>query len=223
MLEALDLRPGHRVLKIGTGTGYNAALLCHRVGAANVISVELDARLADAARRALAGLGLFPTVHTGDGAGGLAAVAPFDRIIVTAATNHIPPAWISQLVPRGVIVADLRGSLAGSLLRLTAVESDVVEGTFLNLPGAFMPMRTHVDGPHRDGERWDRVFDHRNPQLGTTLVNPSLVRQPVASIHGATAPGRSAPPGFPTVTDRCGAVWTLHGRQLVHRRTASRR
>lgn len=175
MLEALDLRPGHRVLEIGTGTGYNAALLCHRVGAANVTSIELDARLADAARRALTGIGLSPTVHTGDGAAGLALAAPFDRIIVTAATDHIPPAWISQLAPGGVIVVDLRGSLAGSLLRLTALDCDVVEGTFLNLPGAFMSMRTHVDNPHRDGERWDRVFDHRNPQRGITPVNPSLV------------------------------------------------
>jgi protein-L-isoaspartate(D-aspartate) O-methyltransferase len=175
MLEALDLQSGHRVLEIGTGTGYNTALLCHRVGAQNVVSVELDPALADAARRALAGLGLSPAVHTGDGAAGLAAAAPFDRIIATAATDHIPPAWISQLVPGGVIVVDLRGSLAGSLLRLTAIDHEVVEGTFLNLPGAFMPMRTRLDSPHRNGESWDRVFDQCNPQRGMTPINPGLV------------------------------------------------
>ena len=175
MLEALDLQPGHRVLEIGTGTGYHAALLCHRVGAQNVVSVELDPGLADAARRALAGVGLSPAVYTGDGAAGLAAAAPFDRIIATAATNHIPPAWISQLAPGGVIVVDLRGSLAGSLLRLTAIDREIVEGAFLNLPGAFMPMRTRSDSPHRNGEKWDQVFDHRNPQRVTTPVNPGLV------------------------------------------------
>ncbi len=175
MLEALDLQPGHRVLEIGTGTGYNTALLCYRVGARNVVSVELHPRLADAARRALAGVGLSPAVHTGDGAAGLEVAAPFDRIIVTAATDHIPPAWISQLAPGGVIVIDLRGSLAGSLLRLSAIDPEVVEGTFLNLPGAFMPMRTRLDSPHRNGESWDQVFDHRNPQHGTTPVNPGLV------------------------------------------------
>jgi protein-L-isoaspartate O-methyltransferase len=63
MLEALDLRPGHRVLEIGTGTGYNAALLCHRVGAANLTSIELDPALASAARDALASIGLHPRVH----------------------------------------------------------------------------------------------------------------------------------------------------------------
>jgi len=119
MLEALDLQPGHHVLEIGTGTGYNAALLCQRVGAHNVTSVELDPSLANAARRALADLGLHPTVHAGDGAAGLAAAAPFDRIIATASTDHIPPAWIAQLAPGGAIVVDLRGSLDGSLLRLT--------------------------------------------------------------------------------------------------------
>jgi protein-L-isoaspartate(D-aspartate) O-methyltransferase len=177
MLEALDLQPGHRVLEIGTGTGYNAALLCQRVGAQNVASVELDPSLADAARRALADLGLHPAVHAGDGAAGLAAAAPFDRIIATASTDHIPPAWIAQLAPGGTIVVDLRGSLDGSLLRLTMTESDVVEGAFLNLPGAFMPMRTRLDSPHRDGESWNQVLDQRNPQQGTTPVNPGLVAE----------------------------------------------
>ncbi|MGH3995216.1 MAG: protein-L-isoaspartate O-methyltransferase family protein, partial [Pseudonocardiaceae bacterium] len=116
-----------------------------------------------------------PTVHTGDGAAGLAAVAPFDRIIATAATDHIPPSWISQLAPGGSIVVDLRGSLDGSLLRLTAIDSDVAEGSFVNLPGAFMPMRTRLDSPHRDGESWDQVFDQRNPQHGTTPLDPGLV------------------------------------------------
>ncbi len=176
MLEALDLLPGHRVLEIGTGTGYNTALLCHRVGAQNVVSVELNPRLADAARQALADVGLFPAVHVGDGVAGLAAAAPFDRIIVTAATAHIPPAWISQLAPGGVIIGDLRGSLAGSLVRLTAVDREVVEGALLNLPGAFMPLRAQVDSPYRNNERWDHlVFDQRNPQRTTTTVNPGLM------------------------------------------------
>lgn len=175
MLEALDLQPGHRVLEIGTGTGYNTALLCHRVGAENVVSMELDPALADAAHRALAGLGLYPSVHAGDGAAGQPTAAPFDRIIATASTDHIPPAWISQLAPGGSIIVDLRGSLEGSLLRLTAAEDDVAEGAFLDLPGAFMPMRTRRDSPHRDGESWDQILDKRNPQQGTTSVDPGVV------------------------------------------------
>ncbi|MGH3766331.1 MAG: methyltransferase domain-containing protein [Pseudonocardiaceae bacterium] len=179
MLEALDLQPDHRVLEIGTGTGYHAALLCHRVGAANVTSIELDPTLVGAARDALASLGLHPTIHTGDGAAGLATAAPFDRIIATAAADHIPCAWIDQLAPGGALVVDLRGSVSGSLIRLTAAqdpEVDAVHGRFLSLPGAFMPLRTRTDRPHRDGEDWDTiVYDHRNPQRATTDINPRLV------------------------------------------------
>lgn len=208
MLEALDLQPGHRVLEIGTGTGYNAALLCQRVGAQNVASVELDPALADVAHRALAELGLHPRVHTGDGAAGLVAAAPFDRIIATASTDHIPPAWISQLAPDGAIIVDLRGSLGGGLLRLTMTERDVVEGAFVNLPGAFMPMRTRLDSPHRDGESWDQVLDQRNPQQGMTPVNPALVArnrslQFVAQLHLAGRRLRGFVPDGTEISGHC--------------------
>ncbi|MGH4014580.1 MAG: methyltransferase domain-containing protein [Pseudonocardiaceae bacterium] len=171
MLEALDLQPGHRVLEVGTGTGYNAALLSRRVGAENVVSIEIDPGLADAARRALAEIGLRPSVHVGDGNAGVPESAPFDRIIATASVDHVPPAWITQLAAGGAIVADLRGSLSGSLVGLTAVDDDVTEGRFLDLPGAFMPMRTRLDSPLRDGETWEQVLDQRNPQRRTTPVD----------------------------------------------------
>lgn len=61
MLEALDVRDGDRVLEIGTGTGYNAALLCHRVGSHNVVSIDIDPALIAAARSRLASLGHHPT------------------------------------------------------------------------------------------------------------------------------------------------------------------
>lgn len=175
MLEALGLQPGHRVLEIGTGTGYNAALLSRRVGAANVVSIELDPGLADTARHTLAELGLHPSVHTGDGHHGVPDAAPFDRIIATASVDHIPPAWIAQLAPGGVIIADLRGSLSGSLVWLTLVDDDVAEGRFLDLPGAFMPMRPRLDSPLRDGETWDQVLDECNPQRRTTPVDAAAV------------------------------------------------
>jgi protein-L-isoaspartate O-methyltransferase len=182
MLEALELEPHHRVLEIGTGTGYNAALLCQRVGSANVTSIELDPALADAACAALASIGLSPTVYAGDGAAPLPQAGRFDRIIATAATDHIPAAWINQLAPGGAIVADLRGGIAGSLVRLAALEADetveTVQGWFLRLPGAFMPMRTHPARSYRDGEEWDTiVYDQQNPQCTTTQVSPVLVAQ----------------------------------------------
>ena len=68
MLEILQVRDGHRVLEIGTGAGYNAALLTHRLGGARVCSVEVDGDLVALARRRLAAAGYYPTLVTGDGA-----------------------------------------------------------------------------------------------------------------------------------------------------------
>jgi protein-L-isoaspartate O-methyltransferase len=76
MLETLDVRDGHRVLEIGTGTGYNAALLSHRVGDHNVYSVDVDAELVRLARERLAGAGYRPTLAAIDGEGGLPEHAP---------------------------------------------------------------------------------------------------------------------------------------------------
>jgi protein-L-isoaspartate O-methyltransferase len=83
MLEALDVRDGHRVLEIGTGTGYNAALLSHRLGDQQVVSIDVEPDLVDAARTRLAELGYHPTLVASDGAACAAAHAPFDRVIAT--------------------------------------------------------------------------------------------------------------------------------------------
>ncbi|MGH8965037.1 MAG: methyltransferase domain-containing protein, partial [Actinomycetes bacterium] len=182
MLEALDLQRGQRVLEIGAGTGYNAALLAQRVGDENVVTVELDPQLADAARGALAEVGLYPTVHVGDGAAGVPDAAPFDRIIATAAISSVPPEWIEQLAPGGVIVANLRGNLAGGIVRLTRDEGEDdagaagMVGAFLDMHGLFMPMRSRLDSPYRDGEDWGQVvFDRRNPQVTRTALDPAVL------------------------------------------------
>lgn len=91
MLAALGAEPGMTVCEIGTGTGYNAALLATRLGAGNVITIEIDARLADRARRALHAAGHNVTVVTGDGALGYPPRAPYDRIIATAAASGALP------------------------------------------------------------------------------------------------------------------------------------
>ncbi|WP_028059566.1 protein-L-isoaspartate O-methyltransferase family protein [Candidatus Solirubrobacter pratensis] len=109
MLEQLDPEPGQRVLEIGAGSGYNAALLRHLVGAdGEVSSIEIDAELADRAGDALATAGYDARVLTGDGHAGYQEAAPFDRIIVTASTDAIPNAWLDQLRPGGRIVLPLR-------------------------------------------------------------------------------------------------------------------
>ncbi|SBW24296.1 protein-L-isoaspartate(D-aspartate) O-methyltransferase [Candidatus Protofrankia californiensis] len=109
MLEQAEVRPGMRVLEIGTG-GYNAALLAELVGEGGaVISIDIDQDVLDRARRFLpaAGYGSV-TLLRADGEFGAPEHAPFDRIIVTAGAWDIPPAWVEQLAGGGRIVVPLR-------------------------------------------------------------------------------------------------------------------
>ena len=113
MLEQLDVEPGDRVLEIGAGTGYNAALLAHLVGdAGSVVTIDIDEDLVVAAREHLAACGLSRiTVACGDGGYGWRPTAPYDRIIVTVGASDLTPSWIEQLAPHGrlVVALSLRG------------------------------------------------------------------------------------------------------------------
>jgi protein-L-isoaspartate(D-aspartate) O-methyltransferase len=110
MLEQLEVRPGHRVLEIGAGTGYHAALLHTLAGArGQVTSIDIDPELADRAREALGATGYGDVrVVTGDGTLGYQANAPYDRIVVTAGAWDVPPAWWEQLIEGGRLVVPLR-------------------------------------------------------------------------------------------------------------------
>jgi protein-L-isoaspartate(D-aspartate) O-methyltransferase len=97
MLAKLDARPGMRVLEIGTGTGYDAALLAQRLGTENVTTIEIDPVLATHARQALSRAGYGGvTVVIGDGRHGHPPGAPYDRVISTANVNQVPYAWVAQ-------------------------------------------------------------------------------------------------------------------------------
>ena len=109
MLDQLGLRPGHRVLEIGTGSGYNAAVMSAVVGPdGQVVSVDIDSELVGRARTSLATAG-FDAVQVlcADGGYGDPAGAPYDRIIVTAGAWDIAPAWLDQLTPDGLLVLPL--------------------------------------------------------------------------------------------------------------------
>lgn len=106
MTEQLDLRPHHRVLEVGTGSGYQAAVLSRL--ARKIVSVERYRTLADVARARLEALGYDNvTVVAGDGFAGVPAHAPYDRVIVTAAAERIPEALVDQLADGGVMVLPL--------------------------------------------------------------------------------------------------------------------
>ena len=136
MTQALELGPGHRVLEIGTGSGYQAAVL--GALAKEVYTIEIVAPLAERARATLSTLG-YRNIHvrTGNGYLGWPEHAPYDRIMVTAAPDEVPQALINQLkvgglmaIPVGTVYQELR------ILRRTAAGTE----TLRTLPVRFVPM-----------------------------------------------------------------------------------
>jgi len=106
MLEALDLEPGHHVLEIGTGTGYNAALLASIVGGkGHVTTIDVEAELTQQAEERLQQHHIANAhVICRDGALGCPEHAPFDRVIATVGVQEVPWAWADQLTDRGIIL-----------------------------------------------------------------------------------------------------------------------
>lgn len=152
MLEALDVCEGHRVLEIGTGTGYNAALLSHRLGGENVVSIDIDPGLVQTARRRLKELGYAPTLVAGNGLAGVPDHGPYDRIIATCAVPEVPLAWIEQLASGGAMLINVRGEVAGVLCLLRKQDDDEVIGPVVRCGGDFMWLRRELNSPLRDKE-----------------------------------------------------------------------
>ncbi|MGH8920425.1 MAG: methyltransferase domain-containing protein, partial [Actinomycetes bacterium] len=173
MLAALDAHEGHRVLEIGTGTGYNAALLAHRLGAEQVTSIEIDPDVAAQAGRALfeTGYGKICTV-TGDGALGHAPGAPYDRIIATAAVRQIPYSWVAQTRPGGRILMPWANDYTGMLVALTVDEQGIAVGGIVD-ESSFMWLR---EQRVRRGPVGDVVGDDEDrAEAQLTELHPSWV------------------------------------------------
>ncbi|QKW22490.1 methyltransferase domain-containing protein [Kitasatospora sp. NA04385] len=105
MLRDLDVRPGLRVLDVGTGCGWNAGLLAHRLGPGRVVSVEWDRSVSAVAVAHLQRAGLEVELVVGDGQLGRPGGKPFDRVVVTYGVREIAPAWLAQSRPGGVVLA----------------------------------------------------------------------------------------------------------------------
>jgi protein-L-isoaspartate(D-aspartate) O-methyltransferase len=155
MLEQAQVPPGARVLEIGAGTGYNAALLAHLVGdSGQVTTIDVDEDLVAGARSALEAAG-FPEVRVllGDGALGDAVGGPDDLIIATVGIGDLQPAWLEQIVEGGRLVVPmrLRGSVSRSMVfeavggRWRSVESRMCSFTPLRKAGIADDPRRIVD------------------------------------------------------------------------------
>lgn len=189
MLRALEVRDGDNVLEIGAGTGYNAALLCHRLGDDLVTTVDLDEEITESARTHLAEVGYHPVVVTGDGARGCPSRAPFDRILVTCTLPMVPHAWTAQCRPGARILAPL----STGLIALTVRDADFAEGRFLHTPAYFVPLRGATAAPPRSRSPGCRTGSH------TSWWRTS------ASSSCSCSPRASCTPGRPWT---CGAART---------------
>lgn len=189
MLEDLRLQHGQRVLEIGAGTGYNAALLAHVAGPGQVHSLDVDRSVLS---EAWDHLRAFPDrqvhLHHADGRHGFSEAASYDRIMVTAATPDLEPAWFAQLAPAGLLLAPL--ALAPGLA-FTACGA-ATDGAFagrLTRAAYFMPLRgEHETGSNGEPEvaafagplasapaPWAGWFDRRRPRVRWFSFSQALV------------------------------------------------
>ncbi|MGW7445431.1 methyltransferase domain-containing protein [Kitasatospora sp. NPDC054795] len=142
MLQDLDVHPGNRAMEVGTGTGWNAGLLAHRLGDPNVVTVEYDPCVARGARKNLDKAGFAPTVVEGDGRNGWPHGAPYDRIIATCSLLEIPSAWLEQSSPGGIIVAPFGTEYGGEqIVRLTVNGDGTSASGRFTRSSAFMRLR----------------------------------------------------------------------------------
>ncbi|MEU5434727.1 ATP-grasp peptide maturase system methyltransferase [Streptomyces sp. NPDC020719] len=150
MLEDLDVQDGMTVLEVGTGTGYSTALMCHRLGSEPVTSIETDEGVARRAREALAQCGYTPHLLVADGRAGHPERAPYDRLIATCGLRNIPPAWVEQVRPGGVILTTLRGWMRSLGLVKLVVTGGSASGWFSEDDPSFMIARQQ-DAPENLG------------------------------------------------------------------------
>lgn len=173
MLADLDVRKGMRVLEIGTGTGYTAALLKDRVGPqGSVVSTEIDPGLAALARANLAAVGVEAPVISGDGADGL--MGPFDRVHVTCGMRSVPYVWIEQTRPQGVIVMPWGTDFCphDRLLTLTVTDDGTASGRF-GTGLSFMKMRSQEAA-------WRRATGPEGWTDDAAVSEPDLVSEDIA-------------------------------------------
>lgn len=175
MLEQLDLQPGHRVMEIGAGTGYNAALMAHLVGQhGHVVTIDVDEDIVSDARRHLTDNGTENVdVICADGVQGFPDGAPFDRIILTVGAWDIAPAWREQLAVNGRMVLPL--SIGGPQL---AVAFQAQDGCLVSQSAyhcEFMRLRGEFAGP----EAWHQL----GPEPGLMIWREQVFPVPLDTIY----------------------------------------
>ncbi len=134
--EKLEVKPGDRVLEIGTGSGYQACVLLEM--GAKVYTIEYNRTLYETAREMLSQLGYKPHFFHGDGSKGLPSKAPFDRILVTAGAPVVPVALTDQLAEGGILVIPVGDREKQVMLQIKKKDGKLIQTEFSNF--AFVPL-----------------------------------------------------------------------------------
>ncbi|HEX6419042.1 MAG TPA: methyltransferase domain-containing protein [Acidimicrobiales bacterium] len=181
LLAMVGARPGWRVLQVGAGTGYAAALLAHVVGARGAVTaVEADPDVAVAARRALVTARVPVRVDVRGVAAGHPEGAPFDAVVVTAAVDRVPRAWFDQLRPGGRLVAPLRLSPVGTRSQAVVALRKATNGFdhLAAMPADLAPLHTGAGAGRTRGRPARMVVseaaDPRRDRLLVGLAGPAL-------------------------------------------------
>jgi protein-L-isoaspartate O-methyltransferase len=211
LLESLDVRPGQRILDVGTGSGYLAALACERVGSGGVTSIDLGDQVVELARRRLREAGYTPCLVCGDGVAGHPPNAPYDRVVSTVSVSRVPRAWIEQTRPGGLIVA----TLPETTVRLRRHEDGSASGRFI-AGYAFMWMRGHAPDHERDEELVALVHSDGDTRDAPPHLRTMLSGQEIPAfwglarlIHMPFDTVVSAGPGQTGIIDASDRSWVL--------------
>ncbi|WP_316529561.1 ATP-grasp peptide maturase system methyltransferase [Kitasatospora brasiliensis] len=220
MWQQLGVEAGHRVLEVGTGTGYSTALGAHRLGDADLTSVEYDPVVGAAAAAALKAAGFSPRLVIGDGLRGDPEGGRYDRLIATCSVRYVPLPWLHQVRPGGRILVTLSGwSYANALALLEVTGPGEATGRFLADQSSFMIARPHdrpprptldlLPGEERGTGLDPAVLDGRTGGWVAQLAVPGAIRTGVGErqilwdlatgSQARTAPG---PDGGWAVTQR---------------------
>lgn len=174
----LDLLDGDEVLEIGTGTGWTAGLLAHRLGDGNVTSVEIDRALLDVAAGNLGRAGRAPRLVVGDGAVARPGGEPYDQVHVTCGVSEVPYSWVEQTRPGGVIVLPWTPRWEGGhLARLTVTGDGTAVGGF-HAGVSYMMLRSQrwsppeLTGAYRDSATYldPRRVVRASPGAGVAMA-----------------------------------------------------
>ncbi len=180
-----DIHDGHRVLEIGTGTGYSTALACERLGSAFVTSVEVDDARLRQAFEALRACGYAPRLAVADGVYGYWPSAPYDRIVAACSMRHVPAPLIGQTAPGGKILLTLSGWMHANARVLLTVNADgQAEGTFLPGTISFMMARRHDSPRFGNPNQWATLVEgiearpvHHTPERISGATRESFFTQ----------------------------------------------